>query len=64
MSELEHKLKTAFHLSDLIFFSQKDKIMSELSESLRKITNDHEPRGLTNSGFPIATRDKKREEIM
>lgn len=64
MSELEHKLKTAFHLSDLIFLRQKDKIMPELSENLRKISNDYERRGLTNSGFPIAKRDEKREEII
>ena len=64
MSELEYKRKTVFHLSDLIFLRQKDKIMSNLSESLRKITNDHERRGLTNSGLPIAKRDKKREEII
>ena len=38
--------------------------MPELSENLRKISNDYERRGLTNSGFPIAKRDEKREEII
>lgn len=64
MSELEYKLKMAFHLSDLKYLSQKDKIMTELSENLRKISNDYERRGLTNSGLPIAKRDEKREEII
>lgn len=64
MSEKEDKLKKALKLSDLLFFREKEKFISELEESLRRISNDFERRGLTNSGLPIAARDKKREEII
>ena len=64
MSEKEDKLQKAFELSDLLFLREKEKLMSELNESIRKISNDFERRNLTKSGFPIAARDKKREEII
>jgi len=64
MSEKEDKLQKALKLSDLLFFREKEKIILELKESLERISNDFERRGLTNSGFPVAARDKKREEII
>jgi len=64
MTKKEDKLQKAFKLSDLLFLREREKLISELKENLRKISNDFERRGLTNSGFPVAARDKKREEII
>lgn len=64
MSEKEDKLQKALKLSDLLFLRKREKLISKLEEKLRRITNDFERRGLTNSGFPVAARDKKREEII
>jgi len=64
MSEKKDKLQKAYKLSDLLFSREREKLISELKEKLRRITNDFERRGLTNSRFPVAARDKKREEII
>jgi len=64
MSEKEDRIKKAFELSDELFSREKDNLMIELAESLRKITNEYERRGLTNSRLPVEKRNKKREEII
>lgn len=58
------KLEKALELSDLLFLREKEKLISKLEESLRKISNEFERRNLTLSGFPVAARNKKREEII
>jgi len=58
------KLQKALELSDLLFLREREKLILKLEESLRKISNNFERRGLTNTGFPVAARDKKREEII
>lgn len=64
MTEKVDKLRKALELSDLLFLREKEKLISKLEESLRKISNEFERRGLTNSELPVVARDKKREEII